>query len=351
MMERLALMPDIQEELKILQGSSAVVFNDCRRIFILGLTIEAHRARFWHFNRGHICVSVPFDYHKVSVTILIKHPLAYVTQNPEWLIAYYLNQSYAPLPKLGYDPSVQMSVEKGPIPADENLLRLQWIYTLASGERYKTVGEPLSNDRSFFLLSRGVRVVTACKIGKDGTLEDRKVVLKDYHAYDDTQGEREIQNDIFHRLGVKAVWKQRGKPDRDLINPVPSRVELNLNEQELQAYTIARKEAQAFFLVIVHDDALSCSPALPEDHRRTRWTSQPDTTHLKQTQSSNIQTSSGRHDGDQSPKPQPITQDFARKQRRHRRVVFREVCEVIPRITNFHVVLRCTRDVVTGLSS
>jgi hypothetical protein len=188
-------------------------------------------------------------------------------------------------------------------------------------------------------------------MGNDGTLEDQKVVLKDYHAYEGTQGELEIQNDIFHRLGVKAVWKQRGEPDRDLIDPIPSRVELNLNEQELQVYITARDEAQPFFLVILHDDTLSCSPALPEDHRRTRWTAQADKTHLKQAQSSNIQTSSGRHDGDQSPKPQPITKDFARKQRRHRRVVFKEVCEVIPRIGNFHVVLRCTRDVVTGLSS
>jgi hypothetical protein len=78
MIERLALIPCMQDELKILQGSSSVVFNDCRRIFILGLTIEAHQARFWHLNRGHVCASTPFDYHKVSLTIPIKHSLAYI---------------------------------------------------------------------------------------------------------------------------------------------------------------------------------------------------------------------------------------------------------------------------------
>ena len=55
----------MKNEKKIAGAASELMYNDPRRRFISGITIEEHDLRFWMFNRSHIAVSQGVDFHKV----------------------------------------------------------------------------------------------------------------------------------------------------------------------------------------------------------------------------------------------------------------------------------------------
>jgi hypothetical protein len=241
-----------------------------------------------------------------------------------------LNQLYGTAEQLGYDSSVELCLEKlhaaeiraeavanGSTRTMDEIAnekgtarvgsRLSWAFTIEN-IKYQTTGDPLAYDESYFLLSRGVRVFKVINL-KDPHAEPK--VVKDFHPFAVSRREIEIQDDILNRLGEENT------------------------------------EGRKFFLTIDHDELLAVTKILPPNYKHQQW-SLGESSSARRSQSTKFKMASGTRDP-----PEPPTQSATRytfQQRQHRRVVFREVCVVIPEISDSCVLLRCLKDIIKGLS-
>ena len=55
----------LKNEKKVAGAASEIMYNDPRRRYVLCITVEKHRLRFWMFSRSHVTVSWSVDFHKV----------------------------------------------------------------------------------------------------------------------------------------------------------------------------------------------------------------------------------------------------------------------------------------------
>jgi hypothetical protein len=195
----------------------------------------------------------------------------------------------------------------GAVPKQKYRARLHWIFTVG-GRQYKTTGDPLAYDGSYFLLSRGVRVWQVLEVGGDG----KTLVLKDYHPWAASRTELEIQDDIFARLGDEQTSK-----------------------------------ARPYFLSIKHDESLSRTKDLPPNYQHQPW-SLLASSRGRSSQSSVFSALGTRDVSPAESSKEPPQTKFPLRQ--HRRVVFNESCAVIPEITNFGVVLQCLKHIIEGVS-
>ncbi|TFK22962.1 hypothetical protein FA15DRAFT_705880 [Coprinopsis marcescibilis] len=158
-------------------GASQLFYNDPRRRFTYGMTIEKTSTRLWFFNHSFICTTDPFD----------------CNENPEALIRWFLYMTFANETQLGFDPTVKR-LEKD----KEVFFRYQ-----VNDKYYRTIGNPIAEDSAWLMNSRAVRVWTVRLSDVDGNfIEDREEekeehVLKDVWLYDDIPGELENQNAIL----------------------------------------------------------------------------------------------------------------------------------------------------------
>jgi hypothetical protein len=315
-----------------------------------GLTIENDVAWFWNFNRGHICCSLPFDYHKVISRRQNRKGQTGtdVTQSPDLLIAYYLNQSYGTPEQLGYDPTVEAETCADNVTEDS---KVNWIFTVG-GQKYKTIGKPISERSNQSLRSETVTVWTVRDITRPHA---KPQVLKDFYPWSRKRPESAIQADIFHRLGMRAVRKLRGETETNIVVPGSDLLygdrHPQLDEAEGRAYTAAVDKAKPYFLTIVHDEDLDQSISLPEGYiRRSSSFSKISSYSYSNPQSGESLQSLEQFEAFQPP-PTPVDQCLPTLvQRQHRRVVFDEYCTVIPDIPNYRDFFQCLRDVVTGSS-
>jgi hypothetical protein len=219
---------------------------------------------------------------------------------------------------LGFDPSVRAIItEEG-----EDKGKVCWEFKV--GEvTYRTIGPPLAYETSYWLLSRACRVWKVKRV-VDGKLVRRPHVIKDYHPWKASLGERVIQENILQSL-------KRSHPDQ---------VEL----------------LRSHFVKILSDDVVSmpdgikgsedsCTPPLPDRIEETTWIDVEEATSV----SPYAPARAGVRDmysGHTSVKPR--TGAFNLDTRAHRRVVFEELCQTMYEVTNFYDALRCFRDITTG---
>ncbi|KAJ6511334.1 hypothetical protein C8R47DRAFT_1314332 [Mycena vitilis] len=175
-------------EQKMITAAANVMYNDPRRRFIMGFTIEEQRMRLWYFCRSHVCVSLPFDFQT----------------EPRDFIRFLLTIIFSTPAELGFDPTVTRRVVER-----ENKPFVAYQYRVRD-DYYLTVGYPLSEAAALHLVSRATRVWIAKKMiraeGKwTGRLEEEghQYVLKDVWLYDDVRLERDIQTAIFAALEAK----------------------------------------------------------------------------------------------------------------------------------------------------
>ncbi|KAJ7625013.1 hypothetical protein DFH06DRAFT_1229583 [Mycena polygramma] len=173
-------------ELKMIGAATTLMYNDPRRRYIMGFTIEKQQMRLWYFCRSHVCVSLPFDF---------------VTQ-PRPFIRFLLTIIFSTPAELGFDPTVtRCAVKRG----KKTFIAYQY---RVKDDYYLTEGHPLSEDAAYRMVSRATRVWKVKKMimaGGEWTerLEDKKYVLKDVWLYDDARLERDIQEAIFAALEAK----------------------------------------------------------------------------------------------------------------------------------------------------
>lgn len=100
------------------------------------------------------------------------------SQAHKYFVQFLIATSFASQEDLGYDPTVTRH-------HDHVNNRIDYEYLVHDDEtksdvRYRTVGDALSNYRTYHLLGGGVRVWTVKMVGPDGTLAESENVLKDY---------------------------------------------------------------------------------------------------------------------------------------------------------------------------
>jgi hypothetical protein len=259
------------------------------------------------------------------------------------LIAYYLNQSFGKLEDLGYDPSVDFV-------RDQPGGHLRWIYKVDHKE-YVTVGEPLAYEARYPLVSRSPRLWKVQEYGTE-TPGDYKV-LKDFHPFANTLAESAIQSDIIHRLGAKAARDVNGIiKETTTFDPLLSHGGLQLNDAGSIAYNKATVNAKRYFLTIEHDQELELSPSLNKSHSRIPWTQPVRKDESRIGAQSDHMMSTGIHDAlrQRAAMEAPREGHFAlHHHRQHRRMVFKELCQIVYEIPNFLDLGQCIQDVVIGM--
>jgi len=121
------------------------------------------------------------------------------TQDPTYLIRYFLFLSFASLEELGFDTTVTrlLSLDGS----------LAFIYATENNKYYRTIDCPLSEHGAFALLSRGVRVWKVKQCSQNGTFLEKDGtthVLKDCWIFDDVKNEKEMQEMVLDKLGQKG---------------------------------------------------------------------------------------------------------------------------------------------------
>ncbi|KAG6822857.1 hypothetical protein H0H92_012344, partial [Tricholoma furcatifolium] len=156
----------------LIDAASAILFNDPRRRFLFGFTIDDADVRLWYFGRGHISCSEPFNLRK-----------------NDFFLRFILFILFATPAELGFDPTVK----RRRLPA---LLSSSFAVFIRTSSRATRVWI--------------VRKVTSPSDAVD-TLSEACYVLKDAWIDDDAPLQKTIQQDIFANL-VQA--KENG--DKDL---------------------------------------------------------------------------------------------------------------------------------------
>jgi hypothetical protein len=188
---------------------------------------------------------------------------------------------------------------------------------------YRTIGPPLAYETSYWLLSRACRVWKVKRV-VDGKLVGPPHVIKDYHPWKASLGERLIQENILRSL-------KRSHPDQvDAL--------------------------RSHFVKILSDDVVSmpdgikgseygCTPPLPDGFQEITWIDVEEATSVSPYASACAGVRD-THGGHTSVKTR--TGAFNLNTRAHRRVVFEELCQTMYEVTNFYDALRCFRDITTG---
>ncbi|TFK19128.1 hypothetical protein FA15DRAFT_727359 [Coprinopsis marcescibilis] len=167
-----------QNDKQMIHGASELFYNDPRRRFTFGLTIEKTATRLWYFNHSYICITEEFDCNK----------------DPEALIRFFLYITFASEEQLGFDTTVERRAEAGEV---------YFLYKVEE-KHYRTVGNPLAEDSAWLMNSRAVRVWTVRLADKKGKfLSETENVLKDAWLYDDNGGELAKQTELIN--AAKAV--------------------------------------------------------------------------------------------------------------------------------------------------
>ncbi|TFK22969.1 hypothetical protein FA15DRAFT_548274, partial [Coprinopsis marcescibilis] len=120
---------------QMIHGASQLFYNDPRRRFTYGMTIEKTSTRLWYFNHSFLCLSNPFDCNKVRFISLIR---------------FFLYMTFASETQLGFDPTVKRCEENGEI----------YFRYKVEDKFYRTVGNPIAEDSAWLINSRAVRVWT-----------------------------------------------------------------------------------------------------------------------------------------------------------------------------------------------
>ncbi|KAJ6511328.1 hypothetical protein C8R47DRAFT_1094681 [Mycena vitilis] len=293
-------------EQKMITAAANVMYNDPRRRFIMGFTIEEQRMRLWYFCRSHVCVSLPFDFQA----------------EPRDFIRFLLTIIFSTPAELGYDTTVtRCTVERG----QKTFIAYQY---RVKDDYYQTEGHPLSEDAAYRMVSRATRVWKVKKMimaGGEwtGELEDKEYVLKDVWLYDDARLERDIQTAIFTALEAK----------------------------DKTGNTTHATDAKQYFMTIIEDWTVTSdsredrSAAAPDSWSPARFTNTAQA--LQTPRPAALRTPSnefGRLRISQPAKSTPKHQS-----RIHVRTVFDEVCQTLYEISDYKTVTKYIIDIVQVL--
>ncbi|TFK20557.1 hypothetical protein FA15DRAFT_720165 [Coprinopsis marcescibilis] len=266
-----------ENEKQMVHGASELFYNDPRRRFTFGVTIEGTATRLWFFNHSFICITHEFD----------------CNTDPDSLVRFFLYMTFASEEQLGFDQTVKRL---------EEATEAYFLYKV-EGNYYRTVGNPLAEDSAWLMNSRAVRVWTVRLADKDGKfLSEQENVLKDVWLYDDATSEREN----YEKLIAAAQ-------NEDKMNPPD-------NKDDSRTSTL-----QTLFLTIDHDWAVQLEGG-GDDITCLR----PDS--AKPVLCSQASKGSKRHSTKPAPNPgatvgaAPMPKvDLKHHRRIHRRVIFREI--------------------------
>ncbi|KAK0199613.1 hypothetical protein DFS33DRAFT_177630 [Desarmillaria ectypa] len=173
---------------KICSNAAQILYSDPCRRFIRGTTIGDASTRFWFFSRSHVFVTEAFNF------IL----------NPRPLIHYIISLVFASLQDLGFDPTVRrVAVPVQECSGNDTQYAIQYDYHVG-GQVYRTV-ECLSSFHPAGLISRGSRV---WKVYRVGDAEDKYYALKDVWIPDDAMTEGEIQRSLFETIKNSQTDKE-----------------------------------------------------------------------------------------------------------------------------------------------
>ncbi|KAF6763698.1 hypothetical protein DFP72DRAFT_955852 [Ephemerocybe angulata] len=287
-----------ENERQLLGNVAQVMYNDPRRIFSFGITIEKTSVRLWHFNRSRICVSKEFDCEK----------------EPYALVRVLLFLSFASQQQLGFDPTV-MKGEDG----------TEQYFRYAVGDKwYRTVGDPIDEDGAYFLIGRGVRVWAVKECDQGGKfLSEELNVLKDAWQWDDIPTERQIQEDIMRSLA------QRTKI----------------------SFEDARAKLAKYFLTIIADETLTSTPKKPSEAQQISFTQRPTASLPTKSRSQRTTQSVGPHGPENGQAPAPVEQqELAHHCRTNQRHVFKEMCSTYYEVCDLRVGLEVCKGYVEGIS-
>ncbi|TFK28993.1 hypothetical protein FA15DRAFT_744704 [Coprinopsis marcescibilis] len=298
---------------QMVHGASQLFYNDPRRRFTYGMTIEKTSTRLWYFNHTFICISNEFDCNK----------------NPEAFIRFFLYMTFASETQLGFDPTVKRCEENGKV----------YFRYKVEDKFYRTIGNPIAEESAWLMNSRAVRVWTVRSVDKDCRfLEDDKEehVLKDVRLYDDIMSEKDNQERILEAAKVL-----------DETSPVAS------GKQSRNS------QLRELFLTILHDWRVQ----VDKDNKQVEdiTSPRPDSARhiFLETLVSVVQpkASAGiRVSEQQAPHPETeilannINPELEHHRRIHRRVVFQEKCKTFCQIDSFTLALRSLYTYVLGLN-
>lgn len=260
-------------------------------------------------------------------------------QWPEYLVRFLLYAIFGTPDELGFDPTVGRThtVNSGKTRYDFYYLVKNTV--TGKDEIFRTIGDPISEENAYRIVSRATRVWEVRKVlcdhegnvktdteGKPILGED-VYVLKDVWLYCDAQLESEIQNDIFSKLPP--------------------------NE---------RKDARQYFLEIMHDTVVKCGEKMEADdvtpictvnnRRTTTWT---DPTRELVPHSSSRNQLRGDQRADAKPQPPKTSSHVDRiahnySARKHVRTVFKERCKSVFELEDFKSLLQCLLGCIRGVS-
>ncbi|KAF5334540.1 hypothetical protein D9611_013803 [Ephemerocybe angulata] len=287
-----------ENERQLLGNVAQVMYNDPRRIFSFGITIEGTSVRLWHFDRSRICVSKEFDCEK----------------EPYALVRVLLFLSFASQQQLGFDPTV-MKGEDG----------TEQYFRYAVGDKwYRTVGDPIDEDGAYFLIGRGVRVWAVKECDEGGKfLSEELNVLKDAWQWDDIPTERQIQEDIMRSLA------QRTK----------------------MSFEDARAKLAKYFLTIIADETLTSTPNKPSEAQQISFTHRPTASLPTKSRSQRTTQSVGIHGPETGQAPGTVQQqELAHHCRTNQRHVFKEMCITFYGVRDLRVGLEICKGYVEGIS-
>ena len=219
---------------------------------------------------------------------------------------------------MGYDVTVQ----RIPRLIESKKVRYDYRYSVedaATGNNnvFQTIGDPLSEESAYRIVSRATRVWTVRQVALDdegnpeldddgnAILSKETYALKDVWLYADARMEKDIQDDIFAKLGDKAG------------------------------------EARPYFLTIMHDSVTrtgcgedDMTPICPPEQASLAAWTPPD---------QNLHCSSSAFEPCKAAGPQL---DWARK---HVRTVFKELCKSVYELPDFRSLVECLLGCVKGM--
>ncbi len=201
--------------------------------------------------------------------------------------------TFAPLQDLGYDPTAEG------VFSDKQ--KIQYRFKVR-GILYQTL-RPL-NEPTLDILSHATRVWEVVELDESNMMPlGEPKVLKDVWVYTGTKGEREIYDEIFTALG-----------ELDRKGAVPG----NERPPPLVPGASLVEDAQRYFMTIVSDEVVVID-------------GQPDTARGPQVGYTEFIYSEGRAQAPSIPVPKIA---HPHKERTHRRIIFKEVCQTMYQISN-----------------
>ncbi|KAF9020593.1 hypothetical protein BDZ89DRAFT_1164142 [Hymenopellis radicata] len=270
-------------ENQLVDAVSHILFNDPSRRFVLSFTVEGNMMRFWYFSRSLIIVSAEFDYHK----------------NPRDLIRFIIFMMFAPLERLGYDPTVVRV-------RDENK-NIQYQFTVGD-TKYQTV-RCIEEANALYIVTRATRIWAVRELDADNQPFGEVKVLKDVWLYCNAKSEKDIQDEIFTAL---RELDEIGVPE-DQRPPTSS-----------SGATMAQ-DAKQYFMTIEHDvpvqidDQDDTTVVPPTDAVEFRYTPLP----------------SEEWQPTARPAKIVIPPVYPHTRRTHRRIVFAEECQTLYAVDDY----------------